>query len=229
MIPHTISFFRRNKHFNIEPLFCVVEQADSVEFNQGALKNQGFLAVKNSVDCVCFHDVDYLPMWADYSEPNLPTRIIWWGLHERPIGHGTTHSVTAQRHGLAAVAVMKKWHFEQANGYSNQYWGWGYEDTDLTDRLSKIGLPPDYRDGTFQPLDHDSLGYAAHEVPTPDHVKNKKTYESKKNSDHSQDGLNSPIGQIVSVQRQLVSGLDQTEIAPLWWVKVDLAKDYTVS
>jgi hypothetical protein len=27
----------------------------------------------------------------------------------------------------------------------------------------------------------------------------------------------------------LVSGLDQTEIAPLWWLKVDLAKDYTVS
>lgn len=228
MLRHTVSYFRRNPQCKIEPLFCVVEQQDSVPFNRGSLLNHGYRAVQSVVDYVCFHDCDYLPVWADYSEPSLPTRIVWWGLHQRPIGHGTTHNVTAAKYGLGGVSVMKKSHVELVNGYSNQYWGWGFEDTDMVDRLTINGLPLGQRDGTFTPLDHDSNGYTAHEVPTPAHIANKKRYENKLGKDFAQDGLNQPIGTVINKTRNTVCGLQEHELAPLWWVQVDLSQHYDV-
>ena len=145
MLPHTVSYFRRN-NLGIEPLFCIAEQVDDLPFNRGAVVNHAYTAIAGMIDYVCFHDVDYLPMWADYSEPSLPSRIVWYGMDKRPVGHGTDRVVIAQRYGLAAVAVMRKWHFEACNGYSNKYWGWGYEDTDLAKRLESVGLPIGYRD-----------------------------------------------------------------------------------
>lgn len=227
MLPHTISFFRRNQNPRIEPFFCIVEQSDQVPFNRGALLNQGYLAVRDVVDCVCFHDVDYLPVWADYTEPNLPTRIVWWGLHERPIGRGTKHAVTAARHGLGGVSMVKNKQFEAVNGYSNQFWGWGFEDTDLMDRFDNLGIALDYRDGTFQALNHDSNGYLAHEVPTPEHYKNKQIWENKKGQSTKNDGLDNPIGTIVSKEYKIFPGLQSHESASAVWIKIDFSHVYS--
>lgn len=225
MLPHTVSFFARNPQFDIEPVFCVVEQADTVQFNRGALKNHGYLEIESEVDYVCFHDVDYLPIWADYSMPDCPSRIIWWGLHRRPMGHNTNHVITAQRHGLAAVAVMQKSHFEQANGYSNQYWGWGFEDTDLADRMTRQGLNIGYRDGTFQGLDHDNQGYLGLNRLSPDHVINQELYERKKQWPNDQaDGIRQPVGQVTLKERRVAQGLEPGEQADLWWIRVDLGQ-----
>ncbi len=84
-----------------------------------------------------------------------------WVKNHIKANEGTDRAVCAQRYGLAAVAVMRKWHFEACNGYSNTYWGWGYEDTDLAKRLESVGIPLGYKDGTFIALDHDSNGYDA--------------------------------------------------------------------
>jgi len=176
------------------------------------------------IDNVCFHDVDYLPMWADYSEPSLPSRIVWHGMDKRPVGHGTNRVVTAQRYGLAAVAVMRKWHFEAANGYSNKYWGWGYEDTDLAKRLESVGLPLGYRDGTFLALDHDSNGY------TPDGETEASKANAKRFADRvypdMTDGLTSLGAEVVSIEQHIARGMADGEQAPLIWCKYNLGDLY---
>jgi hypothetical protein len=222
MLPHTVSYFRRNT--DIEPLFCIAEQVDDSPFNRGAIVNHAYAAIAGMVDYVCFHDVDYMPMWADYSEPSLPSRIIWHGMDTRPVGHGTDRAIKAQRYGLAAVAVMKKWHFEACNGYSNTYWGWGYEDTDLAKRLESVGLLVGYRDGTFIALDHDSNGYNA----------NGETEASKANAlrfadrvyPNMVDGLATLNADVVEIQHMEARGLAESETAPLIWCKYDLREMY---
>jgi hypothetical protein len=225
MLPHTVSFFRRNT--DIEPLFIVAEQADEHPFNRGAIANHAYAASAGMIDYVCFHDVDYLPMWADYKEPSLPSRIIWHGMDTRPVGHGTDQYVSAQRYGLAAVSVMKKWHFESANGYSNNYWGWGFEDTDLAKRMESVGLPIGYRDGTFIALDHDSNGYDA----------NGESKAAKENEIRFKDrvypdvldGLSNLAARVVSIENHMAKGLANGEQAPLLWCKYDLGEMYALS
>jgi len=222
MLPHTVSFFRRNT--DIEPLFVLAEQADDLPFNRGAIVNHAYAACAGMIDYVCFHDVDYLPMWADYTEPNLPSRIVWYGMDKRPVGHGTDRAVCAQRYGLAAVAVMRKWHFEACNGYSNTYWGWGYEDTDLAKRLESVGIPLGYKDGTFIALDHDSNGYDA----------NGESEASKANAERFKqrvypemvDGLGTLGATVVSIQQHIARGMADGEQAPLLWCKYNLEDLY---
>jgi hypothetical protein len=222
MLPHTVSFFRRNT--DIEPLFVLAEQDDDLPFNKGAILNHAYAACAGMIDYVCFNDVDYMPMWADYSEPSLPSRIVWYGLDKRPVGHGTDRAVIAQRYGLAAVAVMRKWHFEACNGYSNTYWGWGYEDTDLAKRLESVGIPLGYKDGTFIALDHDSNGYDA----------NGESEASKANAERFKhrvypdmvDGLSTLGATVVSIQQHIVRGMADGEQAPLLWCKYNLEDLY---
>ena len=222
MLPHTVSFFRRNT--DIEPLFVLAEQDDDLPFNKGAILNHAYAACAGMIDYVCFNDVDYLPMWADYSEPSLPSRIVWYGLDKRPVGHGTDRAVIAQRYGLAAVAVMRKWHFEACNGYSNTYWGWGYEDTDLAKRLESVGIPLGYKDGTFIALDHDSNGYDA----------NGESEASKANAERFKhrvypdmvDGLSTLGATVVSIKQHMARGMADGEEAPLLWCKYNLEDLY---
>jgi hypothetical protein len=222
MLPHTVSFFRRNT--DIEPLFVLAEQDDDLPFNRGAIVNHAYAACAGMIDYVCFHDVDYMPMWADYTEPNLPSRIVWYGMDKRPVGHGTDRAVCAQRYGLAAVAVMRKWHFEACNGYSNTYWGWGYEDTDLAKRLESVGIPLGYKDGTFIALDHDSNGYDA----------NGESEASKANAERFKhrvypdmvDGLSTLGGTVVSIEQHIARGMADGEQAPLLWCKYNLEDLY---
>ena len=226
MLPHTVSYFRRN-NLGIEPLFCIAEQDDDLPFNRGALVNHAYTAIAGMIDNVCFHDVDYLPMWADYSEPSLPSRIIWHGMDKRPVGHGIDRVVTAQRYGLAAVAVMRKWHFEACNGYSNKYWGWGYEDTDLAKRLEAVGLSIGYRDGTFLALDHDSNGYTP-EGETEASKANAKRFADRVYPDMT-DGLTNLSATVVSIQQRMARGMADGEEAPLIWCKYNLGDLYEQS
>ena len=223
MLPHTVSFFRRNT--NLEPLFVVAEQTDDCPFNKGAILNGAYFATKDLSDYICFNDVDYLPMWADYSKPALPSRIVWWGLHERPMGHGTNGLIKAQKHGLAAVNVMTHQQFQAANGWSNNYWGWGYEDTDLAKRLESVGWPIGYKDGTFIALDHDSNGY----TPTGPSESCKRNEEVFQNQTYPNltDGLSSISANVVSITNHMAKGLAD-ETAPLIWCKFNLEDSYAI-
>jgi hypothetical protein len=57
--------------------------------------------------------------------------------------------------------------FRAVNGYSNDYWGWGFEDEDIKARFAAAGVPTDRRKGTFLPLVHDSEGLNLDATPSP--------------------------------------------------------------
>ena len=75
-MPHLVTFFERDRFAKAIPYeIHIAEQADGKPFNRGAMKNAGFAIAHANADYVVFHDVDYLPMWADYSlvhEPDQP-------------------------------------------------------------------------------------------------------------------------------------------------------------
>ena len=57
--------------------------------------------------------------------------------------------------------------FRAVNGYSNDYWGWGFEDEDIKARFAVAGVPTGRRKGTFLPLVHDSEGLKLDATPSP--------------------------------------------------------------
>lgn len=96
----------------------IVEQDDDNQFNKGCLFNVGFLETRgDSNDYYCLHDIDILPKNsnADYSKP--PTNTIC-----HPYGY---------LHCLGGKVLLNTDTFEKLNGFSTNYWGWGFEDTDF--------------------------------------------------------------------------------------------------
>ena len=101
----------------------IVEQDDAKLFNRGMLLNIGFVyAKKLKCDYIVFHDVDMLPVNVDYSYSDKPLHLATkFVLNDRELFDTYFGGVT-----LFPIKV-----FEEIDGYSNKYWGWGYEDTDL--------------------------------------------------------------------------------------------------
>jgi hypothetical protein len=158
------AFFRDDPlHARIEPRFIVVEQAEGLPFNRGALKNVGFQLLAGEIDYVCLHDVDLIPVSADYRWPDRPTMIV---------RHGIPHPPEMIPLLLGGVVLLAASQFAAANGFSNSYWGWGFEDVDLRERLSRVGFPHGHREGTFRRLPHVDQGSHEDGTPTPDHLKN---------------------------------------------------------
>jgi exopolysaccharide biosynthesis predicted pyruvyltransferase EpsI/glycosyltransferase involved in cell wall biosynthesis len=217
LIPHLISYFARVRHPGIhEVRILVVEQQDNLPFNRGSLLNAGFIALENLVDYVCFHDVDYLPMWADYSYTEMPTRIIWWGMHSRPI-RVTNSSVRteAPRAGLGAVALISNDQFRLVNGYSNRYFGWGFEDKDLAARCRLHSLTIMQKDGTFIPLDHDNAGFLDDGSKAPIWLENQRRFaenaEIYGRRGTAEDGLSNFAGRVGAIGKVEYAGLDNSE------------------
>lgn len=109
----------------------IVEQDNARAFNRGKLCNIGFLEAK-SQGCshVVFHDIDMLPLEVDYSYSDCPVHLISEDLPFDSYFGGITLFPIDQ--------------FEQINGFSNLYWGWGFEDDDLRYRCinNKLNLLP---------------------------------------------------------------------------------------
>jgi hypothetical protein len=182
IIPHLAKYFSRSSPDRTIPVrFLVVEQPPGEPFNRGLMCNVGFRLLHESVDYVCFHDVDYLPMWADYSYPEQPTMIIWYGFEARPIDPARpllkiVHKLEAS---FSAVVLFRNEQFERVNGFPTVYWGWGYEDTEMQFRLAATGLKVERRKGTFTPLDHRNEGYAGHNAPTAANTRNLAVLNSR--------------------------------------------------
>jgi hypothetical protein len=106
----------------------VVEQDDAVEFNRGMLCNIGFIEAKKRLcSHVVFHDVDMIPIDVDYSYSEHPVHLATDDLPFESYFGGIT---------LFPIDV-----FEKINGFSNLYWGWGFEDDDLRYRCVRHGVP----------------------------------------------------------------------------------------
>lgn len=177
-VPHIQRYFARDKlDRDIPYSLTIVEQANRAEFNAGLLRNIGFALTREGHDYFCFHDVDYLPIWADYSCPALPARVIWHGADKRPRDAGQPNLL---RHDyqtfFGAVVMLGKGHFQQVNGYSNGYPGWGYEDADLRERCRACGLDFELRDGTFEALTHPNRGHNPDMTPTATAIRNRRRF-----------------------------------------------------
>lgn len=148
-VPHIAAYFRHDKlDRRIAMSLHIVEQAGHSPFNGGKLKNVGFALARQTSDYVCFHDVDYLPLWADYSFSPRPARLIWHGLP----------AIENWEQFLGGVLMFDNASYERINGYPNNYWGWGFEDRELGARLDLEGIPWEKRDGFYRAIPHPHQG-----------------------------------------------------------------------
>lgn len=120
-----ITKYLENVDFRYE--IIVIDQDDAKQFNRGMLLNIGYIyAKKLKCNYLVFHDVDMLPVKVDYSYSEKPLHlatnfILVSGEKKREVFEEYFGGVT-----MFPIEI-----FEKINGYSNKYWSWGYEDTDL--------------------------------------------------------------------------------------------------
>jgi hypothetical protein len=111
----------------------VVEQLNEGAFNRGRLLNAGMQFAKETSDYYCLHDVDAVPLNANYRCPSQPLRLV-----HRIVGPDGA-SFRPAHYFSGAISIRTEQVFA-ANGYSNEYWGWGKEDDDLFFRLLMAGF-----------------------------------------------------------------------------------------
>ena len=160
-LPHIQSFL---KNKDIDYKIFVIEQSDDKPFNYGKLCNSAFHLLKEEYDYFCFHDVDMLPTSdkADYSFKEIPTH-----LATRVQVHDNT---LPYLHYFGGVIIISKEDFEAVNGYSNEYWGWGYNDLDLLFRLQENGIKLD-SEYVFPRIDNE---YEIDRIRITDSIKKEK-------------------------------------------------------
>ena len=122
-----------------EAEICIVEQEAGKDFNRAKLLNYGASIME--ADYYCFHDVDQLPVKVDYSYPENPTQLL---------------SSTIQRqYYCGGVTMFNRKQFELIDGYSNNFYGYGGEDNEMFNNLSRHGLPLINRFGVFKNMDRE--------------------------------------------------------------------------
>lgn len=130
----------------IEYFIYIVEQDDGKAFNRGALCNIGFKAARqNRCDYVIFHDVDMIPMNVDYSFSNKPI-------------HLASDDLPFESY-FGGVTLFPSKTFININGFSNNYWGWGYEDDDLLYRCILNKVPLEKRVVKIKPIKKESVTF----------------------------------------------------------------------
>lgn len=109
-------------------VIIIVEQDDAKLFNRGMLCNIGFMeSQKQNCDYVIIHDVDMIPIVVDYSYSNKPI-------------HLATDNIPFESY-FGGMTLFPSNLFLKINGFSNLYWGWGFEDDDLRYRCVKNNIP----------------------------------------------------------------------------------------
>ena len=108
-----------------------IEQNDTRSFNRGAVKNIGFIIIRQLYPndykniTIVFNDVDTTPSTDD---------LLTYDTRPGVIKHfyGFTYA-------LGGILSIKAADFEKMNGFPN-YWGWGFEDNSLYKRAKQMNL-----------------------------------------------------------------------------------------
>ncbi len=217
-----------DKYLNLK--LCFLEQANDKPFNLGSLNNAGFLINEDYLDYIVINNVDFLPMITDYSYSENPMLLIKHGYNNLPIipSKDPRLIVKAPKREnvfLGSILIPKNV-FKKVNGYSNSYWGWGFEDTDMKKRLDTNKIKVDYRDGFYQPLIHDNLGYDMNEekkvVPSKYHLNNQKTFNEnwKDHQNYLKDGINNFKYKVIS-NEEVYKNFRNNALFEIRHIKVD--------
>lgn len=124
-------FFMRHMKYIMEDYgeekyrILFIHQQDNRDFNRGAMKNIGFLVVKELYPkhypnmTLVFNDVDTMPCEK--------------GLFQYKTVHGVVKHFYGFNFALGGIVSITGRDFERTGGYPN-FWGWGYEDNALQKR-----------------------------------------------------------------------------------------------
>eukprot|EP00112_Aurelia_sp_Birch-Aquarium-sp1_P021908 Seg60.4 transcript_id=Seg60.4/GoldUCD/mRNA.D3Y31 product="Beta-1 4-N-acetylgalactosaminyltransferase bre-4" protein_id=Seg60.4/GoldUCD/D3Y31 len=131
----------------------VIEQDDDHEFNRGKLLNVGFKEAlkKHQFSCFVFHDIDLLPEDSrnDYACPGSPRHM------SVAIDKFNYELIYDELFG--GIEMFRREDFDQVNGFSNSFWGWGAEDDNLYYRIKTNGMNlsrPSMVTGRYKMLKH---------------------------------------------------------------------------
>lgn len=117
----------------IDYRIVIVEQSQEKMFNRGKLFNIGFREMEQRypADCYVFHDVDLIPINLNniYACSNKPR-------HMCSALDVFDFQVPYQRSFGGVVALTKR-QFQNVNGYSNSFFGWGGEDDEFFFRVRR--------------------------------------------------------------------------------------------
>lgn len=132
----------------VENLNCKIifaHQKDNRPFNRGAMKNAGFIYIKNTYPeyykkiTLVFHDIDVMPWY----EGQFTYETI----------SGTINHFYGFKRGLGGIFAIKGKDFEELNGFPN-YWSWGLEDNILKIRSNFLKKHISYNE--FVPYTNDN-------------------------------------------------------------------------
>jgi hypothetical protein len=150
-----LGFFQRQMAHVLEDLdksvyeIYYVHQCDERSFNRGAMKNIGFLAIKEKYPndyqniTFVFNDVDTMPFRKNFlNYETVPGNIKHF--------YGFTYT-------LGGIVSIKGSDFERLNGYPN-FWAWGWEDNILQIRVLANNMKID-RDQFYPIFDKNILHF----------------------------------------------------------------------
>jgi hypothetical protein len=111
------------KHIeNLEVI--IVEQAVGKKFNRGKTINIGYKY---------YDDVDnyYITQDVDVNPSSIKT----FDMYKEEVGEKEILSIYSNGETLGGIIKFSGKTFKEINGFPNNYWGWGHEDKDLTNRV----------------------------------------------------------------------------------------------
>lgn len=154
-IPEFQSYLNKNMPNNYE-LFVVEEHSpDTSTFNLGRTINIGFDLVKNTMnddDIFMFHPIDILPINTNYSV-NKNTKFCMLGYRPTPAKFFHSQKILDGHYYYKAICLTKK-DFEKANGFTNDFVGWGGEDDEFFLRLELNNIDLDIAVNEYIALTH---------------------------------------------------------------------------